>query len=65
MKIVVYQGTVNGEWYWHGIAKNGENIMNGSESYATKKNAVRAARRAKFLMIFATIFVENEVLAGQ
>lgn len=58
MKIVVYQGE-DDRWYWKGVAKNGENICNGSEGYSTKWNAKRGARRTKLLMAFAPIVIEE------
>ena len=62
MKIIVYAGA-DGQWYWKGVAKNGANICNGSEGYATMANARRAARRTKFLMAFAPILVLFDIEA--
>lgn len=41
----VYLG-VSGRWYWRLRAANGLVIADGSEGYATRANAFRAARRA-------------------
>lgn len=47
----VYRGgtwktTWPGRWYWRLRAANGLVIADGSEGYATRSNALRAARRA-------------------
>jgi len=48
-RIAVFQG-YGGLYYWRCIARNGRTICDGSEGYASKSNAVRAAKRAAALM---------------
>lgn len=42
-------------FYWRLVAKNGKIVADGSEPYATRSNARRAAKRAKVLMAQAVI----------
>ncbi len=42
-----------GDWYWRLRATNGRIIADGSEGYAKRGNAIRAARRAKAIMASA------------
>jgi uncharacterized protein YegP (UPF0339 family) len=54
MKIVIYEDG-QGEFRWKAIARNGENVGNGSEGYVTRSNARRAARRFKVAILTAKI----------
>lgn len=54
MKFDVYQDAT-GEWRWRLVARNGRIVADGAESYASKRNARRAARRLWFA------FFNNEV----
>lgn len=41
------------KFYWRLVAANGKTIADGSEGYASRSNAKRAARRARWTMIAA------------
>lgn len=56
--IEVYQGR-DGDWYWR-QRKKGRITADGSEGYANKWNAKRAARRIGASLMFDRI---NEVVA--
>jgi uncharacterized protein YegP (UPF0339 family) len=43
MTLTVYKASDG--WRWKLLARNGRNIANGSEAYASRANAVRAAGR--------------------
>lgn len=43
-KIEIYQGVLS-QWYWRYRARNGQIMADGSEGYASKSNARRAAKR--------------------
>ena len=38
-----------GEWRWHFVAANGKTIADSGEGYATRANAIRAARRLRII----------------
>ncbi len=42
-------------WYWRLRARNGEIVADGAEGYATRGNALRAARRSQKIMAEAVI----------
>lgn len=41
----VFKSMIGGGWYWRLVAGNSKCIADGSEGYASKGNAKRAARR--------------------
>lgn len=41
----------HGEWRWRLVADNGAIIADGSEGYASKSNAKRAALRSQELLV--------------
>ena len=53
--IVVFKGNEWGDWFWRLRAKNGEIVASGAEAYASRGNALRAARRAQKIMAEAVI----------
>jgi len=61
--IVMFQARASrdgifGLWYWRLRAKNGQIVADGAEGYATRSNALRAAKRAQKLMAEAVIVIE-------
>lgn len=56
-KVEIFGGDINagGLWYWRLRAANGKIIADGSERYASRSNAKRAALKAARLMILASI----------
>lgn len=53
MRIVVYRGK-DRDWYLRIVALNGEIVLD-SEGYATKSNALRAARKWQRRLLAPTI----------
>lgn len=49
MKIKYFQG-IDGQWYWHLLAKNRHIIATGGEGYASRRNVLRAVNRFRSLM---------------
>lgn len=56
--IHVYRSKDN-RWRWRYTAKNGLITADGSEGYATKWNAKRAARRTGLALAFAKVMVDE------
>lgn len=56
--VEVYPGS-DDRWYWRYRSKNRKITADGSEGYASKSNAKRAARRAGVALAFAKIKVIN------
>lgn len=57
-KVEIYGGDIGSawfQWYWRLVAANGKIIADGSEGYASRSNAKRAALKAARLMILASI----------
>lgn len=55
-KIQIYKGKKGG-WYIRIVARNGKIVADGGEPYASKANAIRAAKRLMGCLITAKIKV--------
>lgn len=53
-KIEVFEG-VGGGFFWRCRHRNGQIVATGNQSYATKSNARRAARRIAGTMLLAPV----------
>lgn len=60
MHIVIFKG-LTGHWYWRLCARNGKVVADGSEGYASKSNARRAARRVEDAIASSTKRLEVRV----
>lgn len=45
MKLTVYRGVHNRQWYWRIRAKNGKCLADSSEGYARKRDCLRMAHK--------------------
>lgn len=54
--INVYRGN-DGRWYWSLQAPNYRTVADGSEGYASRRNATRAAKRAQAMLAGASMIM--------
>lgn len=59
MRLEIYHDNSKNGWRWRSIDSNGRIIADGSESYVSKQNAIRALQNVVTEMREATIYVEN------
>lgn len=55
-RLKVYRSALSKRWYWKLFASNGRVVADGSEGYAKKGHALRAARRVRRIFAGLPVF---------